>query len=166
MFGKDGKLWLTQQQNSPNSILPGLFVMDDPENDTSFKNVTTNEYRNLATKPSGIDVSDDGHIYISQNGTGLVKIQYSEYPNIVLSNSCIEVYADPISNIYTVSGDLSSYNVDIIYPGGAVYKNLDDDINDSGTAVSINLDDLPSGNFLVRVVDPTNNDLLVEKIIK
>ena len=166
VIGPDGKLWLTQQQNSPNDIIPGLFVMEDPQNDTSFKNVTTNEYRNIATKPSGIDVSSDGHVYISQNGTGLVKVQYSEYPNIVLSNSCIEIYADPSSNIYTVSGNMSSYNVDILYSGGAVYKNLDDSVNDSGTAISFNLDELPSGTFLLRILDPSNNEMHVETIVK
>ncbi|MEE9335171.1 MAG: hypothetical protein V3U65_13870 [Granulosicoccaceae bacterium] len=70
----DGSLWLTQQQDSKKSISAALYVMENPATDTSFVELTTNEYRNVATSPSGIDVSSDGHIYISQNGIGIVKI--------------------------------------------------------------------------------------------
>ena len=70
----DGSLWLTQQQDSKKSISAALYVMKNPATDTSFVEVTTNEYRNVATSPSGIDVSSDGHVYISQNGIGVVKI--------------------------------------------------------------------------------------------
>ncbi len=78
VFGPKGRLWLTQQQNSSNSIDAGLFVMENPATDVSFKDITTNEYRNIAIQPSGIDVSSDGYIYISQSGTGVVKIKYIE----------------------------------------------------------------------------------------
>lgn len=73
-FGPDGSLWLTQQQDSKNSVDAALYVMKKPATDTSFTDLTTNEYRNAAVKPSGIDVSSDGHVYISQNGIGVVKI--------------------------------------------------------------------------------------------
>ena len=166
VFGQDGRLWLTQQQNSPNNIDAGLFVMDDPQNDASFKNVTTNEYRNLAVQPSGIDASSDGHVYISQNGTGLVKVKYSDRANIVTDDDCITVYADPSNSIYTLNGDFSDYNIELVRPGGFVYANLNDRISDDGTSVSVNINELPVGSFLIRVIDPSNNKMLVEKIIK
>lgn len=74
VFGADGNLWLTQQQDSRNSIAAALFVMKNPATDASFTELTTNEYRNIAIMPSGIDVSGDGHVYVSQNGIGVVKI--------------------------------------------------------------------------------------------
>ena len=74
VFGPYGNLWLTQQQDSKNSIDAALFVMEKPLNAESFTDITTNEYRNSVISPSGIDVSTDGHIYISQNGLGVVKI--------------------------------------------------------------------------------------------
>jgi len=74
VLGPFGNLWLTQQQDSKNSIDAALFVMEKPSTDISFTEVTTNEYRNSVISPSGIDVSRDGHIYISQNGIGVVKI--------------------------------------------------------------------------------------------
>lgn len=162
VFGGDGRLWLTQQQNSTNNIFAGLYVMENPETDTSFKDMTTNTYRNIANQPSGIDVSSDGFVYVAQNGTGLVKVQYSESKNIGLSDSCIEVFPEPNSNLYTVCGDLSDYNIEIIDGSGDVYTSLDND----GESISIDIDDLPAGSFLVRVSDPTNNEMFVEKIIK
>ena len=74
VFGPDGNLWLTQQQDSKNSVFASLFVMEEPTSDTSFEDITTNEYRNTVVSPSGIDVSSDGHIYVSQNGIGVAKI--------------------------------------------------------------------------------------------
>ncbi len=75
----EGRLWLTQQQDSKNGISAGLFVMDVPLTGTSFKEVTTDEYRKVAVSPSGIDVSKDGHIYVSQTGSGLVKLRRTCY---------------------------------------------------------------------------------------
>ena len=74
VVGPEGKLWLAQQQDSPNSIDAALYVMENPATDTSFTDVTTNDYRNFAISPSGIDVSMDGHVYLSQNGVGILKI--------------------------------------------------------------------------------------------
>jgi len=162
VFGPDGKLWLTQQQNSKNSIYAGLFVMENPTTDMSFTNVTTNEYRNIAIQPSGIDVSNDGHIYISQNGTGLVKIKYIDTENMGLSNSSIKIYPDPTSNLYTISGSLALYNIDILDANDTVYSS----INNNGTSVSIDLSDLPEGLFFVRVSDPNNDQMYVKRILK
>jgi hypothetical protein len=78
VIGPNGRLWLTEQQNSPNNITAGLFVMENPKTDLSFVDLTTDAYRDIAIQPSGIDVSSDGYVYISQNGTGLVKISYEE----------------------------------------------------------------------------------------
>jgi len=71
----DGSLWLTQQQDSKKSISAAIYVMKNPATaNSSFVELTTNEYRNVATSPSAIDVSSDGHVYLSQNGIGVVKI--------------------------------------------------------------------------------------------
>jgi len=104
VFGADGRLWVTQQQNSPNDIYARLFVMESPTTDTSFTDVTTNAYQNIAIQPSGIDVSSDGYVYISQNGTGLVKIQV-EYDSLSILESpedkdAIVIYPVPAQDNY------------------------------------------------------------------
>ncbi len=162
VFGPDGQLWLTQQQNSANGIDAGLFVMENPASDLSFTDVTTNEYRNIATTPSGIDVASDGYIYISQNGTGIVKLQYAAQPNIGLSNSCIEVFPDPNSDLFTIRGTLDLFAIDVLDINGAVYLNLPND----GKSVSFDKTSLPTGTYFIRVSDPNNNELHLEKIVK
>ncbi len=162
VFGPDGRLWLTQQQDSPNGYTAGLFVMENPTTDLSFTNVTTNEYRSIAIKPSGIDVSTDSHIYISQNGTGLVKIRYSDKPNMALSASLIEINPNTTSNLYTISGNLALYNIAILDANGAVHSS----ISNNETSVSIDLSDLPEGIFFIRISDPNTEQMYVEKILK
>ncbi len=78
VFGPYGNLWLTQQQNAPNSIDAALFIMENPASDMSFTDLTTDEYRNIAVQASGIDVASNGYIYISQSGKGLVKLKYND----------------------------------------------------------------------------------------
>jgi len=158
----DGKLWLTEQSDSQNGITSALYVMQNPHNDMSFIDVTTNKYRNTVISPSGIDVSNDGHIYISQNGSGLVKIQYTGPPQIGLSNACIEVYPELESSLYTISGILSGFNIDILDVNRNTYSSLPTNL----PTVSFDVNSLPSGTFFIRVSDPNNNQLHLEKIIK
>jgi|GEM_PF-1197559 len=70
----DGSLWLTQQHDAKNSITAELYVMANPTLDTSFTNVTSDDYRNAVVSPIGMDISSDGYIYIAQNGGGIVKL--------------------------------------------------------------------------------------------
>lgn len=163
VFGLDGKLWLTQQQNSQNSIDAALFVMENPKSDLFFTDLTTKKYRNVATQPNAIDVANDGYVYIAQNGIGLVKIQYaSGQANIQLSPTCIEVLTDPSNNLYTVSGILPSYTIEILDALGTVHSTLCNE----NSAVSFDINTLSSGTYVIRVSDPNNNLLHVEQIIK
>ncbi len=75
-IGPNGALWLTQQQDAKNAIDAALFVMQNPATDASFTDVTTDQYRQVAASPNGIDIASDGYIYISQNGSGVVKLSY------------------------------------------------------------------------------------------
>jgi hypothetical protein len=72
----DGSLWLAQQQDAKNAVDAALFVMRNPATDKSFTNVTTDKYSQITASPNGIAISRDGYIYISQNGSGLVKLSY------------------------------------------------------------------------------------------
>jgi len=74
VVGPGGRLWLTGQQDSKNSIDAALYVMENPATDASFVDISMDSYRNAVTSPSGIDVSSDGHIYISQKGVGVIKL--------------------------------------------------------------------------------------------
>jgi len=74
VIGPGGNLWLTEQQDSKNAIDAALYVMENPVTDSSFTRLNITDYSNVAVSPSGIDVSSDGNVYVSQNGVGVVKI--------------------------------------------------------------------------------------------
>lgn len=77
-FGPAGRLWLAEQQDSRNSVDAGFFVLSQPELENTFSEITTNDYRNAAVSPSEIAISENGEVYISQNGGGLVKLLIEE----------------------------------------------------------------------------------------
>ncbi len=161
-IGHNGKLWLTEQQDSKNGISAGLFVIEDPQNDMTFTEVTTEDYRDLVIQPSGMDVSSDGYVYIAQNGMGLAKIKYTDTANIGLSDACIEIYPDPTNSIFTISGDLSMYDIEIIDGNGDVHSPVDN----AGTTVCIDVSDLPLGTFLIRASHIMTDELIIQKILK
>ena len=156
VFGPDGRLWLTQQQNSVNSIYAGLFVMENPTTDLSFTDITTNAYQNIAIQPSSIDVSSDGYIYMSQNGKGLVKIKVMEDTSLdatenQLDNNGITIYPVPTSNefifikskIETI-GTIKVYNM----TGRIILeKNID------STHGKLNISGLSSGIYMLKTKD-------------
>ena len=156
VFGPDGRLWLTQQQNSVNSIYAGLFIMENPTTDLSFTDITTNAYQNIAIQPSSIDVSSDGYIYMSQNGKGLVKIKVMEDTSLdatenQLDNNGITIYPVPTSNefifikskIETI-GTIKVYNM----TGRIILeKNID------STHGKLNISGLSSGIYMLKTKD-------------
>gem|GEM_PF-2265253 len=76
VVGPLGGLWLTEQQDAKNSIDAALYLMTNPATDTSFTRLNIDGYSKAAVSPSGVAVSSDGFIYISQDGLGVVKIGF------------------------------------------------------------------------------------------
>jgi len=82
--------------------------------------------------------------------------------NILVSQDCIEIYPNPINDIFTVSGSLSNYNIDVLDVTGAVVQTL----SNQGNNTSVDISTLGSGTYFVRVSNSSNSNLCVEKIIK
>jgi len=80
----------------------------------NYGSPTTDEYRNIAIQPSGIDVSSDGHIYIAQNGNGLVKIQYDSFANNNNVADLIITENTPFQNLYKSSNTITTQGSVII----------------------------------------------------
>ena len=70
-----GRLWLTQQADSQNNVLAGLYLMENPETEVSFVEMTSKAYEQIAINPIDIEVSSDGFIYIAQSGLGVAKLK-------------------------------------------------------------------------------------------
>ncbi|WP_397363691.1 T9SS type A sorting domain-containing protein [Olleya sp. R77988] len=155
VFGPNGRLWLTQQQNSANSIYAGLFVMENPTTDLSFIDLTTNAYKNIVIQPSGIDVSSDGYVYISQNGTGLIKIKVNEdTPTLNITENQLDqneftIYPNPSKNnfIYIKSNTKTIGTIEVYDITGNIL--LKEYI--TSTSGQIDINKLSSGIYIVKL---------------
>lgn len=74
-MGPEGRLWLVQNPDTNNAIEAGLYRMDNPATDSAFSELRIDRLPSALSAPTGIDISSDGHIYISQQGVGLIRIQ-------------------------------------------------------------------------------------------
>jgi len=75
---------------------------------------------------------------------------------------CVQVYHNPVSNQYTISGELNLYKIEILNSTGQIYQV----ITPSGNVHTIDVSTLPAGLHFVRVENLNNSLLEVQKIIK
>lgn len=82
--------------------------------------------------------------------------------DIILSENCISILPNPTTGVFSISGDISAYTINILDASGAVVQTIDN----SQSNVSINLNNLPTGLYFIRMIHITNGQLTVEKILK
>jgi hypothetical protein len=109
-----------------------------------------------------LSVAAGSHTFLKNNVANLFYIKTS-YPTLGLGDnvqaSKLVVYPNPVSNqLYISSEDQKVKNVTIYSLSGAVVKNV------SNNTESVDVSDLASGNYVVRVV--TENGITTKKIIK
>lgn len=82
--------------------------------------------------------------------------------NIGLEIDCIKVYPNPFDEYFKVQGVLEDYKLEILDVAGNIVSNLPN----TGTELSINTNNLGAGMFFLKVYDPINSQVCVQKIIK
>ena len=111
-----GRLWLTEQADSQNNVLAGLYLMENPETDGSFLKMTSEAYEQLVINPIGMAVSSSGYIYIPQGGLGVAKLKIYDASSL----SPIEAWRD----LHFESPDNSGAGADLADPDGDGLKNF------------------------------------------
>ena len=112
------------------------------------------------------DVVDDLDQY--PRLVGFYDIGAHEFPvdistaDVELGSDSIEMFPNPISDQFTISGILSNFNIEIIDVNGVVYST----IVSTGNTTTIDLSTLPAGVYLVRIINLSNNIVQLEHIIK
>ncbi len=76
--------------------------------------------------------------------------------------SNIVLYPNPTEGVFTISGSLSSYQIEILDENGSLYETISTDLS----LHSIDLSDLPDGLFFVKIENLSNGEIRVEKILK
>ncbi|MEO0899813.1 MAG: T9SS type A sorting domain-containing protein [Bacteroidota bacterium] len=82
--------------------------------------------------------------------------------DVKLNQNHITLYPNPTKGLFSISGSWHNYHIEILDINGKILQSL------KGNSVSTNVDisSLSAGLYLIRMVNPTNNQLRVEKIIK
>ena len=78
------------------------------------------------------------------------------------TESYVEIYPNPFSNQFKLSGELDAYQIEILNPAGQIYKTF----NPKGSVYTVDVSTLPAGIYFVKVLDLNNNLLAVKKIVK
>jgi len=81
--------------------------------------------------------------------------------NIHVDDTGITVFPNPVDHIFTITGLLGSYQIEIIDTAGVTYETL------TGTdTIAINTEDLPVGLYYIRITQNGNPICSIEKILK
>jgi len=75
---------------------------------------------------------------------------------------CFSLVPNPTADVFEIEGLLSNYTIDILDAAGMVYQT----VTNTGSRVEIDINDLPSGLYFIRIVNNANNTMSMEKILK
>lgn len=81
--------------------------------------------------------------------------------DVILYTDCIELLNQADADNFTISGQLNLYTIDIVNSNGSVIEN----VNPSGSSVSIDLTNLPPGLLFIRLTHISNSEISLIKII-
>ncbi len=106
-----------------------------------------------------------GRLFIGFSGEGFMYYEDNTVTNtinIFAGDDFIEVFPNPTQGIFTVSGNLQNYTIQILDVMGNVYET----IPNSYSVSEIDIGTLPSGMYFILVKNNSNSNISIEKIIK
>ena len=93
---------------------------------------------------------------------GADEFSMTTHSEVVLGNSEILLYPNPVQNQFTISGVLSAYYIQVLDQWGQVYLNY---TQTSGT-ISIDVSALPDGLYFVKAENKQNQLVCIKMILK
>jgi len=82
--------------------------------------------------------------------------------DVIVDQSGISLYPNPTEGLFTISGLVDLYNIEIVDVNGSILQNY----NNATSPISIDISVLPSGLYFVHIVRVGNPLLCMKKIIK
>ena len=83
---------------------------------------------------------------------------------VVAKKGFMEIFPNPTNGVFTIKGNLSGYVFDILDVNGKTF--LDGTGPSPSNLLTIDLSDLPSGLYLIRAKDFSNDRLILQKVLK
>ena len=96
-----------------------------------------------------------------ESGESRVFFQQMSTADLSLSEQEICLFPNPATNSFSIIGDLSSYDIDLISSDGSWSQSLV-----GGERIDVDISSLPVGIIFIRAVHNSNNHLYFQKIIK
>ena len=81
---------------------------------------------------------------------------------IIVAEDNIELLPNPTTDQFTINGPLAAYEITILDVNGQLVQSF----NEEGTALTIDISNLPVGLFFVNITNKDNGDISVELILK
>ena len=72
------------------------------------------------------------------------------------------LYPNPTSGVFTIRGEITNRTIQILSPNGKVYR----DWSNQNSPITIDISNLPSGLFFIKVTNNLYGSITVKKIIK
>lgn len=170
-FTLTNNLWYNA---SSSNWSPDLPVLDSNQiiADPLFSNASGEEFSLLQNSPAiasgqsfiGPDTDFNGNSFNVPPSIGAFEGQsvLMANPHIELDLNCIDILSNPVTDSFTINGLLGDYSLEIVDLNGNVHTT----VSNLGNSRTIDMSDLPSGIWLIKIVQLSNNALCVEQIIK
>ncbi len=150
----------------------------DADNDVDldnngFGNPFTDIMSGIVTLTSDEEPLNDGdpfNCYFDYDASGNNTIDFGFFdPDVVIGvediiagKNSIQVYPNPVLNEFTIQGNLSLYQIEILDAVGRMHRKT----TLSGLKQTIDISALPKGLYMLRVLDKANNLIEVQKLVK
>lgn len=82
--------------------------------------------------------------------------------DIIIENSSINLFPNPVANEFSIDGLIHAYKIQIFDSNGNLYE----DFTNSTTLIKINLQDLPAGVYFILLQRKNYSELRLEKLLK
>ncbi len=109
----------------------------------------------LVTPPAGMEI---GYVPIVTRQELDPTVSF----NLLIDDNCLQLFPNPNEGIFTISGDFQNYTIEIISQNGVVHQ----DLTGSNSPLTIDISALPTGMYFIRVLNTTNNQIALQKILK
>ena len=106
--------------------------------------------------------------YSGFNGLDMTPGDFVELNNpltrvdIKVQEDFLMLYPNPTSGVFTIRGEITNRTIQILSPNGKVYR----DWSNQNSPITIDISNLPSGLFFIKVTNNLYGSITVKKIIK
>jgi hypothetical protein len=157
---------------STNGFVPDADNDMDLDNN-GFGNPFTDIMAGIVTLTSDEEPLDDGdpiNCYFDYDASGNNTIDFGFFnPDITSANkdvfavkNLIQVFPNPAQNEFTIKGDLKLYQIELFDSLGRLLRT----INPKGSIHKSDISSLPSGMYIIKVLNKTNNITEIQELVK